>query len=107
LLLLSRGISKAADQSLGIHQACILLQEKGAHDMSFSTMALGTANLHRENVVHYFTSSTGYWRGAVPWQGSSSFCYAGVGIAIYRQMKDTIESVLVQFMALYITAWYQ
>jgi hypothetical protein len=43
----------------------------------------------------------------VPWQGSSSFCYAGVGIAIYRQMKDIIESVLVQFMALDITTWYQ
>jgi hypothetical protein len=43
----------------------------------------------------------------MPWQGSSSFCYAGVGIAIYRQMKDTIESVLVQFMALDTTAWYQ
>jgi hypothetical protein len=44
--------------------------------------------------------STGYWRGAVPWQGSSSFYYAGVGIAIYKQMKDNIASVLVQFMAL-------
>jgi len=44
--------------------------------------------------------STGYWRGAVPWRGSSSFYYAGVGIAIYKQIKDNIASVLVQFMAL-------
>lgn len=36
----------------------------------------------------------------MPWRGSSSFYYAGVGIAIYKQMKDNIASVLVQFMAL-------
>ena len=36
----------------------------------------------------------------MPWRGSSSFYYAGVGIAIYKQMKDNIASVLAQFMAL-------
>lgn len=36
----------------------------------------------------------------MPWQGSSSFYYAGVGIAIYKQIKNNIASVQVQFMAL-------